>query len=170
MEINGILISEGRLLGINILFTVLLLVCVAVFLVSIHVFRDEDRKKAKERLRQLKAKPNKGTSTHRNIRKLENKIEKNKEDRRTAALVYFHCVMLIVSNLAFLTVPGWTDYVLKDYAVYEGSFTCEYRNKMMCVILENGTSLTGGIGLAEGTYNGQIVYTKRTKITLGGKT
>ena len=170
MEINGIAVSEVRLLGINILFTVLLLVCAVVFVVVLHVFRDEEHKKAKDRLRQLKVKPNKGPSTYRNIQKLQRKIQKNKGDRRTAWLTYVINILLIVALLVFCVIPGWTDYVLKDYVVYEGSFTCEYHNKVMCVILDDGTTLTGSIGLAEGTYNGQIVYAKRSKMTLGGKT
>lgn len=169
MEVAGIAISEGRLLGITILLTVLLLVSVAVFFVVIYVFRDEEHKKTKDRLRQLQAKPHKGPSTYRNIQKLQRKMQKSKGDRRTAWLVYTLSVLLIVGLLAFCVIPGWTDYARKDYAVYEGSFTCEFREKNMCVVLDDGTVLTGGIGIAEGTYYGKIVYAKRMKITLGGQ-
>ena len=169
MELCGIMIVEWRLLVVNILFTVLFLVCMAVYLVDLLAFRDPESKKKKQRLQQLKAKPNKGPSTYKKIQKLQRQLKKDKDDRGSEWFFDALCILLMALALRFGVVPGWVDYAKKDYVVYEGTFTCEFRQRTMYVILEDGTALHGGLSIPEGTYDGKVVYAKRMKITLGGQ-
>lgn len=68
-------------------------------------------------------------------------------------------------GLLGLTVPTWMDYCQKDYAVYAGKFEVTYSKRHLWVELDNGEDLMG-VDLPEGTYNGTIVYSKRSKIVL----
>ena len=170
MEFEGIAISQVRLIGLNTFFSVLALALIVAVIFFAYVSYNPDARKAKNRLRELAAKPNKGPSTRRKIAKLQNRLAKEKKERRQDWWMYAICVSMIALLLALFVIPGWTDYACKDYVVYEGTFTVDRAGKHTYLILEDGTRLLGGIGLEEGTHEGQVVYTKRTKITLGGET
>lgn len=168
MEIEGIAITHVRLIATNTIFTFLTLALIVSMIFFAYVSYDSDTRKAKNRLRELSAKPNKGASTRRKIAKLQNRLAKEKKERRQDRWLYAICLPLIALMLVLFVIPGWMDYACKDYVVYEGTFSVNQGAKQKFLILEDGTRLLGGIGLQEGTYQGQIVYTKRTKIILGG--
>ena len=169
MQMEGIAINQVPLIFVNVLFTVFALVLMVALIAFAYISHDPDVKKAKIRLRQLQAKPNAGPSSHRKIAKLRNRLAKEKRERRQDRWIYAICLSVIAVLLAFCVIPGWTDYVRKDYVVYEGSFTVDRAGKQSHLILEDGTQLLGGLGLQNGTYEGKIVYAKRMKITLGGQ-
>lgn len=169
MQIEGIVISQVLLIGVNILFTFLTLALIVAVIAFAYISRDPDVKKAKRRLRELQAKPNQAPSTRRKIAKLQNRLTKEKRERRQDWWTYAIGLSVIAVLLAFCVIPGWTDYVRKDYVVYEGAFTVDRGGKQAHLILEDGTQLVGAIGLQEGTYDGKVVYAKRMKITLGGQ-
>lgn len=170
MEIEGIAISQVRLIFVNILFTVLALALIAAVIASAYVSYDPNVRKTKNRISELSARPNQDPSIHRRIAKLQRKLAREKKERRQDWWIYAISVPLTALMLALVVIPGWTDYACKDYVVYEGTFTVKRSLRRAYLYLEDGTRLLGGIDLEEGTYEGKVVYTKRTKITLGGET
>jgi len=76
-------------------------------------------------------------------------------------------IVFALGALFISLIPGWSDYIQKDYVVYEGSFEVTGVGGDMKIILEDGTSLKEQRGLDEGEFEGRIVYSKRTKIPLG---
>ena len=170
MEIEGIAISQALLILSNIWFTVLALVFIVVVIGFAFISHSRDVRWTKNRISELPARPNQDSSTHRRIAKLQRRLAREKKDRRREWWIYAISVPLIALMLALVVIPGWTDYACKDYVVYEGTFTVKRSLRHAYLYLEDGTRLQGAIGLEEGTYEGQVVYTKRTKITLGGET
>lgn len=170
MEIGGIAISQVRLILSNIWFTVLALVLMVVVIGFAFISHSRDVRRTKNRISELSARPNQDPSTHRRIAKLQRRLAREKKERCQDWWIYAISVPLIALMLVFFVIPGWTDYACKDYVVYEGTFTVKRSLRHSYVFLEDGTQLRGAIGLEEGTHEGQVVYTKRTKITLGGET
>ena len=78
-------------------------------------------------------------------------------------------LVLVFVNLLVCVIPGWTDYITKDYAVYSGNVSVDKVLRTSQITLEDGTVLTGSLGLEKGQHNIQLVYSKRTKIALGMK-
>jgi hypothetical protein len=76
-------------------------------------------------------------------------------------------IVFALGVLFICLIPGWSDYIKKDYVVYEGSYEVTGVGGDMKIILEDGTSLKEQSGLDEGEFEGRIVYSKRTKIPLG---
>ena len=70
--------------------------------------------------------------------------------------------------LAWGVIPGWTDYVKKDYVVYKGEITVYQQTRRSRIELEDGTTVWGtGNFDQEDTY-GTVIYSRRTKQFLGG--
>lgn len=69
--------------------------------------------------------------------------------------------------LFLCVIPGWTDYILKDYEIYDGEFEVVRYTRRNYIIFEDGTSISGSLGMERGTYNRKIVYSSRSKIALG---
>ncbi len=76
-------------------------------------------------------------------------------------------IVFALGTLFICLIPGWSDYIKKDYVVYEGSYEVTGVGGDMKIILEDGTSLKEQSGLDEGEFEGRVVYSKRTKIPLG---
>lgn len=77
---------------------------------------------------------------------------------------------MFVLNSVFCVVPGWMDYVIKDYEIYEGEFETISSGRDRFIETEDGVTLVGNYGLGtEKTYYGEIVYGKHSKLTLGVK-
>ena len=74
--------------------------------------------------------------------------------------------VLFIVNFSFFFLPAWTDYVKKDYVVYDGDVEVEHYRRHYYTYLDDGTTLTGSLGLSEGKHNVTIVYSKRTEIAL----
>ena len=66
---------------------------------------------------------------------------------------------------------GVCNYEKKDYIVYHGSlergFEVHRFTKTSYIELDDGTRITGSLGLEEGMHSKTIVYSKRSKIALG---
>lgn len=75
---------------------------------------------------------------------------------------------MAVVMLAWGVIPGWTDYIRKDYVVYTGEITVYNQMKRSRIELEDGTTIWGRGDFNEEDTYGTVVYSRRTKLFLGG--
>ena len=73
-----------------------------------------------------------------------------------------------VAILAWGIIPGWTDYIRKDYVVYKGEITVYQQMRSSRIELEDGTVVWGIGDFDEHDTYGTVVYSRRTKQFLGG--
>ncbi|MBQ8383153.1 MAG: hypothetical protein IJX47_08120 [Clostridia bacterium] len=173
-EFNNIPIHEGRLLVLTVIFT-----AVAVGLIVLAIFwlcslsGTSDRSTAR-RIDEIKARGANDPKTKKLLKKLERKQKKLQKERRKTLIqdILFGALILslLTVSLALCVIPGWTDYFVKDYVVYEGEFEVVRQTRNNRIILEDGTRISGSLGLSDGEHSGQVVYTKRSEIALGAKT
>ena len=113
------------------------------------------------------------------VKSLEKQLEKierrNKRRRRrdmegviVNVLIVCFLIGFTIADLSLGIVPGWTDYIKKDYVVYTGGLEVYVQGKRSYIKLEDGTVIQGkGDFDSDDTY-GTIVYSKRSKLFLGG--
>ncbi len=165
---SGIKISEASLLTHTTVMSCILLLTVLLAIWALIIFCKDNDKENQERIQKLKHRAETDPSVLKQLANLKNRSQKSKRKAFVSALlVETFLIILILANLFFAVVPGWTDFVKKDYVIYEGEFevynyTCEH-----FIILEDGTRLKGALGLDSGTYNDKIVYSHRSKFALG---
>lgn len=169
---KGIEINEGKLLANNTVFTLILLFLIVISVIAFFVYRNRENPKTKERRMRLKSKAHTDLNAKKQYEKLERKRKKrNKDDSANKSLVFSLLMLLIVINLFAAVIPGWVDYIKKDYIVYGGDMTVEYEVhryiRSSTITLEDGTVLSGVFYLDEGTHGETIVYSRRTKIVVG---
>ena len=169
---NGIEINEGILLANNIIFTLILLFLVVVGVFAFVVFRNSKNSKTEDRIKHLKLKADTDPEAKKQLEKLQRKFrKKNAHNTLDKVLVFSLLVILIFINLFVAVIPGWVDYIKKDYVVIGGDLAREYdvhrTIRYSTITLEDGTVLTGSLGLSEGKHSYAIVYSRRTKYLLG---
>lgn len=169
---NGIEINEARLLANNIIFSLLLLFTIVVATAAYFAFCDKEKFINAARIKALREKAATDPVAKKRLRKMERKHKNRlKNDRFNKILTFSLTSLLIFINLFAAVIPGWTDYIKKDYVVYGGETATEYDVqryvRTSTVTLDDGTVLTGPFGLDQGKHNERIVYSKRTKIVLG---
>lgn len=169
MIYNGVTINDTMLLVYNILFTFLLLLVLGVTVFAIRSCRSSDAKKQREIRKKLEEKAKTDPYAKKKLDKMNRKRNKSiKQEMFEKIFAFAVLTALSFTMLFFFFIPGWTDYVKKDYVVYEGTVTVtrEYYRRHSYTYLDDGTCLTGRLGLDEGEHNVTIVYSKRTEIAL----
>ena len=170
MTVNGIQISEFNLLANCIIYSVLLLLTLAVGVVAAILLHDKDGRRAKKRMRALAARAESDPIARARLEKLRRKSGRGKKERVvTNIIIWGLLAVLITVNLCFATVPCWVDYATKDYVVYTGNFTAHDYMKRDHIILENGTYLNGRGGYEDGEWFGKVVYSRRSRIVLNDR-
>ncbi|MBE6671989.1 MAG: hypothetical protein E7599_00505 [Ruminococcaceae bacterium] len=165
---HGIQISQTRLIANNIIFTCLLLITVGLGIWYLIFTHTSGNLKDRKRIKRLKQKANRDPYAEKQLQKLKRKQKSvKKTSLSTDILVWSLLIVLLSLNLFLAIIPGWTDYIKKDYVVYEGSFVVDRYTRGSHINLEDGTRLTGALDLGEGEHTGRIVYSRRTKIALG---
>ena len=169
---SGIKINEGKLLANNIVFTLILLFIIGIGIFAFFVYRNRENDKTKNRIKHLEAKAKTDSIAQKQLEKLKRKRNKRKKDGvLDKALIFSLLLVLFAVTLFVAVIPGWTDYVKKDYIVYGGDLCVEYEVhrhiRSSTIILEDGTVLTGVFGLDDGKHTETIVYSRRTKIVIG---
>lgn len=165
---SGIKISEANLLTHTIIMSCLLILTAVLAIWALTIFCKNNDKENKERIQKLRRRVNTDPSVSKQLENLKRKSKKSKlKDIMTGLLVESFLIILILANLFMAVLPGWTDYINKDYAVYEGKFEVYNHTGEYFIILEDGTRLKGALGLDSGTYNDKIVYSHRSKFALG---
>ena len=172
MLYNDIAINEGKLLANNIVSTLIFLFLIVICVMVFCVYRCKENPKTQNRMKRLKVKAETDSNAKKQLEKLESKQKKRKKDGISDKVLIFSLLLVLIAmNLFIAVIPGWTDYIKKDYIVYGGDLNVEYEVhrhiRSSSIILEDGTVLSGGFGLDEGKHSETIVYAKRTKIVIG---
>ncbi len=170
--INGIQISELRLIVHSTIFTILLLGLAVAFGFWFYVSLTMKNPKEKEHLRKLKEKAQNDESAKKQLEKIERKNKRRrkreKENIITDIIIWSISACLAIVILAWGVIPGWTDYVKKDYVVYEGEITVYQEAKRSRIETKDGTTVWGIGDFSEEDTYGTVVYSRRTKQFLGG--
>ncbi|MBQ9749879.1 MAG: hypothetical protein IJV87_04755 [Clostridia bacterium] len=170
--LNGIPVSELRLIVHSVVFTLLFLSLMVALGFWGYASLKLKNPKEKEHLRKLKEKAQSDELVKKQLEKIERKNKRRrkreKENIITDAIIWSISVCLAIVILAWGVIPGWTDYVKKDYVVYKGEITVYQQTRRSRIELEDGTTVWGiGNFDQEDTY-GTVIYSRRTKQFLGG--
>ena len=124
---NGIPISDYRVLVHSIIFSILFLVLMIAFGFWLYISLTMKKTKERQRLRKLKEQAQTNETARRQLERIERKNkrrrQRNKDTIIADILVWSLTVCLATVILAWGVIPGWTDYIKKDYAVYTGEIT-----------------------------------------------
>ena len=178
-------ISEHYLIA-NIVFSIILIIlstaCAGIVLfIVIREKKDMKQKKEKEKQKADKIRQNANTDPRalsvatRLERKSERRYQRDKKQGRwhffRCAFLFTLAIAVIAINLFGVLIPTWTDYAIKDYVTYTGKIeVTHYTSRPDFITLEDGTVVFGiGDFHSKDTY-GTVVYAKRSKRLLGGKT
>ncbi|MBE6684297.1 MAG: hypothetical protein E7592_01440 [Ruminococcaceae bacterium] len=169
---NGVSISELRLILHSVVFTLLFIVLIVTAGFWIYVSLTMKNPKEKEHLRKLKEKAQSDELAKKQLEKIERKNKRRhrreKENIITDVIIWSISVCLAIVILAWGIIPGWIDYIRKDYVVYKGEITVYQQMRRSRIELEDGTVIWGiGNFDQEDTY-GTVIYSRRTKQFLGG--
>ncbi len=173
---GAVVVNDGWLLAMNILFTVLLVSIIACGVAAFFVFFDKDdirkNRRIKERLKKLESVVENNETAQNKLEKskdkLRRKLRKTRKEKLVEMGVYYGALTIVfLLILCVMVIPGWLDYSRKDYVEYEGAFECVKAGRNSHMSLADGTKTDGAYGLSEGEYYGTVVYSKRTKLTLG---
>ena len=123
---NGIEISEFRLLAQTIVMTLLALIVITVTIFYCYVlFTGRDKKKIRQ-LKRLKEKAVCDENAKKKLEKLERKYKRQRKRGRsdfiTSIIILTLCVGLALADMFLCVIPGWCDYIKKDYIMYTGNF------------------------------------------------
>ena len=170
--LDGIPISELRLIVHSIIFTILficLMVAVGFWAYTSLTLKNP---KEKEHLRRLKEKAQSDELAKKQFEKLERRNKRRRKRERkniiTDVFIWNISVCVGVAILVWGIIPGWTDYIRKDYVVYKGEITVYQQMKNSRIELDNGTVIWGIGDFNEYDTYGNVVYSRRTKQFLGG--
>ena len=170
--LDGIPISELRLIVHSIIFTILFIALMVAVGFWAYTSLTLKNPKEKEHLRRLKEKAQSDELAKKQFEKLERRNKRRRKRERkniiTDVFIWNISVCVGVAILVWGIIPGWTDYIRKDYVVYKGEITVYQQMKNSRIELDNGTVIWGiGDFNEEDTY-GTVVYSRRTKQFLGG--
>ena len=170
--LDGIPISELILIVHSIIFTILfigLMVAVGFWAYTSLTLKNP---KEKEHLRRLKEKARSDELAKKQLEKLERRNKRRnkreKENIITDIFIWSISVYVGVAILAWGIIPGWTDYIRKDYVVYKGEITVYQQMRSSRIEFEDGTVVWGIGDFDEHDTYGTVVYSRRTKQFLGG--
>lgn len=170
---HGINIGEWRLVLHNICFTFLFFLSAVLVVVVFITYHGDRNKKLEERLSRLRERAKTDSYAKNQLAKLERK-QSQKRRRELPEKIFMYCLSLGLALVMLFVgvIPGWTDYVKKDYQVYTGRVEVEFRHggrysRSSYIRFEDGTTVSGTLGLGAGEHYEKIVYSKRTEIALG---
>ena len=170
---NGISISEFRLIVHSAVFTILLICLTVAMAFYLYVSRSSKNPKDRKHLRKLKKRARKDEIAKAQLEKLKRKNTRRRKREKsniiTDIFVWTICISLSVVLLAWAVIPGWMDYIKKDYVVYNGKIMVHQQMKNSRIELEDGTTIWGSGIFDEGDTYGTVVYSRRTKQFLGGR-
>lgn len=169
---NGIPISEYVVLVHSIIFSVLLLGVLAAFGFWLYTMKRMKNPKERQRLRNLKEKSRDDETAKKQLEKIERRNKRRRRRDREGVivnvLIWCLSICFSVTVLSLGIVPSLTDYIRKDYVVYTGEIEVCIQGKRSYIELEDGTVVKGrGDFDSDDTY-GTVVYSKRSKLFLGG--
>lgn len=176
-DISGIKLDESLLLYNTILMTVLFIIAVGCIILLVAVNIRAKKTKESKRIQKLKKAArddiNARRELDRRLRKRRNR--RNHTVKSELAAVALIVILAAVSTvmLVFCVIPGWTDFIKKDYVVYNGEFeiTQRYSGKGNTFIdLSDGKVIKGHWWQLDNVADGTVVYAKRSEYLVGIKT
>lgn len=169
---EGVPISDHRVLVQNIVFSVLFLVLAVVFGFWLYTSLTMENPKKKQRIKTLKEKAKHDEDARKQLDKVkrQNKRRRKRNKDTVIADVFILVLSICCAGLIlfFGIVPGWIDYIKKDYVVYTGEITVHYKMKRSRIELADGTVVWGKGEFDSGDTYGTVVYSQRTKEYIGG--
>ena len=182
MVYNGVMLDDGRLLFVTIVMTILLIVFIAalaVYFIFIRNFSTTSTKKESERIKRLEKDAKENSALKKQLDKLKRK--RANRNKRAGNSIWLDVIVSVLAsfciflNLFCCVIPGWTDYLLKDYVVYTGSYETVHsstggyygivrRGNTFYTVLPDGTRIDGASH--SGTNYGTVIYAKRSKILI----
>ena len=169
---NGIPISELRLIGHSVVFTIFFIGLMIAIGFWVYFSMSLKNPKEKEHLRKLKEKAQSDELAKKQLEKLERRNKRrHKRERKniiTDVFIWSISICVGVAILVWGIIPGWTDYVKKDHVVYKGEITVYQQIRRSRIELEDGTVVWGIGDFDEHDTYGTVVYSRRTKLFLGG--
>ena len=170
--INEIPISELRLIVHSIIFTILFIGLMAAVGFLLYTSLTLKNPKRKEHLRKLKEKAQNDDFAKKQLEKIKRRNKRRRKQERkniiTDVFIWSISVCVGVAILVWGIIPGWTDYIRKDYVVYKGEITVYQQMKRSRIELDDGTVIWGIGDFNEHDTYGTVVYSRRTKQFLGG--
>ena len=170
--INEIPISELRLIVHSIIFTILFIGLMAAVGFWVYTSLTLKNPKRKEYLRKLKEKAQNDDFAKKQLGKIKRRNKRRRKQERkniiTDVFIWSISVCVGVAILVWGIIPGWTDYIRKDYVVYKGEITVYQQMKRSRIELDDGTVIWGIGDFNEHDTYGTVVYSRRTKQFLGG--
>ena len=128
--------------------------------------------KEKRRIKKLRENARFDEGAQKQLDKLERKNKRRRKRGRkniiNDILVWGLSLCVAALILFFAIIPGWTDYIRKDYVVYTGEITV-YHQQRPRIELEDGTVVWGRGDFDNKDNYGTLIYSRRTKLFLGGK-
>ena len=167
----GIPISEHRFLTHTILFTVLFALLLAAAFIWMALSLSMKNKKDRQHVRNLKRRAKNDDVAKKQLEKIKRKNKRRRYGHKGRVVVEIVCWMLFIAFAAVLllwcVIPGWMDFIKKDYVVYTGGIKVVGSLRQSHVELEDGTVVWGrGVLNADDTH-GTVVFAKRSKMLLG---
>ena len=170
--LDGIPIYELGLLVYSIIFTIMFIALMVAVGFWAYTSLTLKNPKEKEHLRRLKEKAQSDELAKKQFEKLERRNKRRRKRERkniiTDVFIWNISVCVGVAILVWGIIPGWTDYIRKDYVVYKGEITVYQQMKNSRIELDNGTVIWGIGDFNEYDTYGNVVYSRRTKQFLGG--
>ena len=169
---NGIPISDYRVLVHSIIFSILFLALMIAFGFWLYISLTTKNPKERQHLRKLKEKAQNDETARKQLEKIERKNKRRRQRNKgkiiTDIIIWSTTVCLAAAILTWGVIPGWTDYIKKDYAVYTGGITVYNQMRGSRIELEDGTAIWGTGDFDEEDTYGTVVYSRRTKRFVGG--
>ncbi|MBQ7968545.1 MAG: hypothetical protein IJ292_01850 [Clostridia bacterium] len=169
---KGVSISEYRLPVMYVIYIFLAVALVVAALFLLYQILSDRNKKTIQRIKKLRKKAENDEQSAKQLTKMERKIKRQKKKKRGVITFYIFLFVLVLGYEMFIII-GWiaplvTDHVVKDYVVYTGEIKVCDNFKSPYIELEDGTIVRGGTNLTEEDTYGTVVYSRRSKIALGG--
>ena len=170
--LDGIPIYELGLIVYSIIFTIMFIGLMVAGGFLAYTSLTLKNPKEKEHLRRLKEKAQSDDFAKKQLEKIKRKNKRRRKRERknivTDVFIWSISVCVSVAILVWGIIPGWTDYIRKDYVVYTGEITVYQQMKNSRIELDNGTVIWGTGDFNEHDTYGTVVYSRRTKQFLGG--
>ncbi len=169
---NGIEIAEYKLLTHNIFFSAFLIIGIVLTVVAIIMLKSNFPKENSKHVNELKKRAEKDAWAKKRMEKLERKAKRKRKQMRDDIIfecfLLTLCVGIVIVSLLAGVIPGWTDYIKKDYVVYTGEIVVYDNYKRGYIIIEDETKIEGTSIFDSNDKSGTLVYSKRMRIALGG--
>ena len=167
----GVPITEYRLLMHCIIFTVMFVLLTVAISFGIGASLSMKNKKDRQHVRRLKRRAKNEEIAKAQLDKIKRKNKRRRREHRgrvfAEILLWALFIAIAAALLVLCVIPGWMDYILKDYTVYTGEIKVYDQMKNSRIELADGTTVWGNGDFDPDDTYGTVVYAKRSNRLLG---